>query len=162
MDGGNVSASAMLPTVADLNWTIAAVGDFSGDGKSDFFWRNTATGDNSMWPDGRNGDRLVRGCHERARRDLADRPRSRLSGRWENRSDVAQCIQRLEFHVADERSGCCVLGRTAPRPRYELARRAADRTTVEAPSERETNKVRGTRGSVLFFSSRVYSAGIPS
>lgn len=40
---------AQLPPVSDKNWRIAATGDFNGDGQTDLVWRNTATGDNSVW-----------------------------------------------------------------------------------------------------------------
>jgi len=36
--------------VADLNWQIAGVGDFDGDGKSDILWRNASTGENYLYP----------------------------------------------------------------------------------------------------------------
>jgi hypothetical protein len=39
-----------LRTVADLNWTIAGVGDFDGDGKADVLWRNSSTGENYLYP----------------------------------------------------------------------------------------------------------------
>ncbi|OLE62277.1 MAG: hypothetical protein AUI36_10855 [Cyanobacteria bacterium 13_1_40CM_2_61_4] len=39
-----------LRTVADLNWQIAAVGDYDGDGKSDLLWRNASTGQNYLYP----------------------------------------------------------------------------------------------------------------
>ena len=56
MNGLSLASSGFLPRVPDLNWTIAAIGDFSGRlnsitglVKSDILWRNTATGQNSMW-----------------------------------------------------------------------------------------------------------------
>jgi FG-GAP-like repeat/FG-GAP repeat len=39
-----------LRTVADLNWKIAGVGDFDGDGKADILWRNSANGQNYLYP----------------------------------------------------------------------------------------------------------------
>jgi hypothetical protein len=48
MSGWTVTSSAAFGTV-DLNWQIAGVGDFDGDGKADLVWRNTATGDVAMW-----------------------------------------------------------------------------------------------------------------
>jgi hypothetical protein len=35
--------------VTDLNWRVAGVGDFNGDGKSDILWHNSATGQNVTW-----------------------------------------------------------------------------------------------------------------
>jgi hypothetical protein len=39
-----------LRTVADLDWRIAGVGDFGGDGKSDILWRNVGSGENYLYP----------------------------------------------------------------------------------------------------------------
>jgi len=39
-----------LRTVPDLNWGVAAVGDYDGDGKADILWRNSATGENYLYP----------------------------------------------------------------------------------------------------------------
>src|SRR5882762_728300 len=44
-----LSSGAVFSTVADLNWSIAGVGDFDGDGKADILWRNSATGENTLW-----------------------------------------------------------------------------------------------------------------
>ncbi|MBC7883357.1 MAG: VCBS repeat-containing protein [Anaerolineae bacterium] len=41
--------TAVLPSVADLAWEIAAVADFDGDGKADVLWRNYGTGSNRLW-----------------------------------------------------------------------------------------------------------------
>jgi hypothetical protein len=40
--------------VSDLDWQVAGVGDFNGDGKADVLWRDMATGSNSIW---RNGNK---------------------------------------------------------------------------------------------------------
>ena len=56
MNGLSIAGSGFLPRVADPNWTIAGVGSFSGNVntttgllKTDILWRNTATGQNSIW-----------------------------------------------------------------------------------------------------------------
>jgi hypothetical protein len=35
--------------VTSLDWTIAAVADYNGDGRSDLLWRNGRTGVNVIW-----------------------------------------------------------------------------------------------------------------
>jgi hypothetical protein len=51
MEGTTIKPSeAYFRTVADLNWQIAALGDYDGDGKSDLVWRNSATGENYLYP----------------------------------------------------------------------------------------------------------------
>src|SRR5690349_12474257 len=42
-------AEGYLRRVADLNWKMAAFGDFNGDGKTDIFWRNASTGENYIY-----------------------------------------------------------------------------------------------------------------
>jgi hypothetical protein len=39
-----------LRTVADTTWQIVGVGDFDGDGKADVLWRNSASGQNYLYP----------------------------------------------------------------------------------------------------------------
>ena len=45
----NISTAGSIYTVSDLNWKVAAVGDFDGDGKSDIFWLNTSNGQAAIW-----------------------------------------------------------------------------------------------------------------
>jgi glucose/arabinose dehydrogenase len=56
MDGTAIKpAEGHLRAVADLNWQVAGVGDFNGDGRDDILWRNGATGENYLYPmDGLN------------------------------------------------------------------------------------------------------------
>jgi hypothetical protein len=50
MNGGQISRASLLPNVSDeLGWRDATFGDFDGNGKTDFFWRNTRTGENVLW-----------------------------------------------------------------------------------------------------------------
>jgi hypothetical protein len=35
--------------VSNLVWTIAAIGDYNGDGRSDLLWRNVKTGADVIW-----------------------------------------------------------------------------------------------------------------
>src|SRR5207248_412350 len=51
MDGLAIKPSeGYLRTVGDLNWRIAGVADFDGDGAADILWRNAATGENYLYP----------------------------------------------------------------------------------------------------------------
>jgi len=38
--------------VTNLDWTVAAVGDYNGDGEADIVWRNLDTGANVIWRSG--------------------------------------------------------------------------------------------------------------
>src|SRR5437667_5515522 len=50
MNGTTILAGdGYVRTVADLNWTVAGIGDFDGDGKADILWRNTSTGQNYIY-----------------------------------------------------------------------------------------------------------------
>ena len=44
---GNSATGAYIPTL-DNNWDFSFA-DFNGDGKSDIFWNNSATGENKIW-----------------------------------------------------------------------------------------------------------------
>jgi FG-GAP-like repeat len=50
MNGGQISRASALPNVSEeLGWRDTSFGDFDGNGKTDFFWRNTSTGQNVLW-----------------------------------------------------------------------------------------------------------------
>src|SRR5256886_7317221 len=46
---GTTNTGGSLRTQADLNWQVAGVGDFNGDGRADILWRNSSTGENYVW-----------------------------------------------------------------------------------------------------------------
>lgn len=48
-DTQGFSGVGQLPRIVGSPWTIAAFGDFNGDGKTDVLWRNTATGENYIY-----------------------------------------------------------------------------------------------------------------
>jgi len=57
MNGQTVKQSLFVSTLGDLNWSIQSAmppppktsADFTGDGKSDVFWRNGSNGLNTIW-----------------------------------------------------------------------------------------------------------------
>jgi hypothetical protein len=60
MSGTTVLASeGFTRTLSDLNWSVASVGDFDGDGRFDILWRHAVTGDNYLWP--MNGTAVLAG-----------------------------------------------------------------------------------------------------
>jgi hypothetical protein len=48
MQGTALKASGSLPPIS-LAWTVKALGDFNGDGKSDVLWRELTTGHTCEW-----------------------------------------------------------------------------------------------------------------
>src|SRR2546428_13091971 len=51
MNGATIlGTESYIRTVADLNWRVAALGDYNGDGKADILWRNASTGENYIYP----------------------------------------------------------------------------------------------------------------
>src|SRR5438093_6580666 len=48
MNGTTITGQGHLAE-ADLNWQVAGVGDFNGDGKADILWRNSSTGQNYVY-----------------------------------------------------------------------------------------------------------------
>jgi hypothetical protein len=48
MKNGVLSSSTYLPTVS-VQWHVAGVGDFNGDGNADLVWENTSTGQRAIW-----------------------------------------------------------------------------------------------------------------
>lgn len=49
MEIGQSATTLAVGGVTNLAWTVAAVGDYDGDGRADIFWRNTVTGANAIW-----------------------------------------------------------------------------------------------------------------
>ena len=53
MNGANIVGEGTPVAITDTDWQIAGSGDFNGDGKPDFLWRNYGTGPaqgrNSIW-----------------------------------------------------------------------------------------------------------------
>jgi Ca2+-binding RTX toxin-like protein len=47
--GGSSSSPQTVSSIGDLNWKVAGIGDFDGDGKDDILWRNISTGGNAIW-----------------------------------------------------------------------------------------------------------------
>ncbi|MGD0368277.1 MAG: VCBS repeat-containing protein, partial [Acidobacteriaceae bacterium] len=48
MNGTTLTSSGSLGYVSS-DWSIAGVGDFNGDGKSDILWQNSTTGQIYIW-----------------------------------------------------------------------------------------------------------------
>lgn len=44
-----IAGSGAAPLVADRNYRVAAIGDFNGDGRSDIYWRSSASGECYVW-----------------------------------------------------------------------------------------------------------------
>jgi FG-GAP-like repeat len=58
MNGTQLQRASFLPNVAEeAGWRETKLGDFNGDGKTDIFWRNAATGQNAIWL--MDGDRIA-------------------------------------------------------------------------------------------------------
>jgi hypothetical protein len=47
--GSTVSFTGVSATGLDASWSIVAIGDYNGDGRSDILWRNAATGIVTSW-----------------------------------------------------------------------------------------------------------------
>jgi len=50
MNGTAIAGEGYLRTVADPNWNVVGTGDFNDDGNADILWRNSATGENYLYP----------------------------------------------------------------------------------------------------------------
>ncbi|MFB3787532.1 MAG: DUF362 domain-containing protein [bacterium] len=48
-EAADCSGYGYMPAATDLNWMIAGLRDFNGDGYPDLVWRNYSTGRNSLW-----------------------------------------------------------------------------------------------------------------
>jgi hypothetical protein len=58
MNGTQIQRASFLPNVPEeAGWRESKLGDFNGDGKTDIFWRNAATGQNAIWL--MDGDRIA-------------------------------------------------------------------------------------------------------
>ena len=49
MNNNGMVMSALGVGNVPLNWVVAGVGDFNGDGKSDILWVNTVSGELLVW-----------------------------------------------------------------------------------------------------------------
>ncbi|MBF0402560.1 MAG: hypothetical protein HQL00_01240 [Nitrospirae bacterium] len=49
MSGDSVSSTEFMPTLSDVNWDIAATGDYNSDGITDIVWRHKTSGQNVIW-----------------------------------------------------------------------------------------------------------------
>ncbi len=49
--GSNAGVNVQsLQAITVLDWKVAGVGDYNGDGNDDILWRNDTNGQNSLWP----------------------------------------------------------------------------------------------------------------
>jgi hypothetical protein len=46
MEDGQIKTSELVSTVGSLDWQIANMGDYDGDGKADILWRNESAARN--------------------------------------------------------------------------------------------------------------------
>jgi FG-GAP-like repeat/Lectin C-type domain len=44
-----VNGEQLITSIAGSNWKVVGIGDFNGDSKSDWVWRNSSTGENAIW-----------------------------------------------------------------------------------------------------------------
>src|SRR5438552_16711152 len=49
MNGTTITGKGSVRTEPDLNWQVAGVGDFNGDGTADILWRYSSTGENYVY-----------------------------------------------------------------------------------------------------------------
>jgi hypothetical protein len=49
LGGGFIPASIVNLGYVDINWLIAATGDFNNDNQTDILWQNTVTGQRALW-----------------------------------------------------------------------------------------------------------------
>jgi Tol biopolymer transport system component len=49
LNGTELLKDYVLPTINDLNWSVASLADFTGDGLVDILWRNGANGNTTLW-----------------------------------------------------------------------------------------------------------------
>jgi hypothetical protein len=49
MNGSQITASQPIEASPDASWSVAQIGDFNGDGKSDLLWRQSGSGTLAEW-----------------------------------------------------------------------------------------------------------------
>jgi hypothetical protein len=88
MNGTTITSAVVLPETLPKEWK-ASIADIDGDGKSDIFWRNSETGDNSLWfVDGTNVNKFsLQNFPKESNNSIADFNGDRKADIfWNNRS----------------------------------------------------------------------------
>src|SRR3546814_18587354 len=88
----NRSTEQAVAFVSDLNYVVAGVGDFNGDGKSDILWRNIRTGRNTIWKSGDRATEQAMGSVANLRWKIAAIGDYNGDGRSEERRVGKECV----------------------------------------------------------------------